>query len=324
MLRLIRYQDDMQESWNRFLDSAVNSHFFFTREYVLHQKDRFEDHSVMVLKNDTIAAMFAAVETTGQSGIKEWHTHAGLSFGGLIQSPSADMKTVVEVFRMLKEYLLENGFSNVKYKAMPHIYYSITSLEDRYALFLNGAKHWYTQPYSVISPGAYRGLSSRQKTRIRSIRKNNPVYIADIGATEDLEQFHDGLSANLKKKYGVQPVHSLNELKQLKALFPDNILIKGLKEKDEILAGVVLFKNRTVMHTQYLYNTPRGHDNDSLMILLDGIIREYNREYYFSLGTSSEQNGTVLNSGLIHFKEKFGARSITQDFYQWNLKESSN
>ncbi len=324
MLRLIRYQDTMKESWNNFLGTAINGHFFFHRDYFLHQKERFEDHSVIVFKDAAIAGVFAAVEITDESGVKEWCTHLGLSFGGLIQSSSIGMNTVAEIFRELKWYLLKNGFSNVKYKAMPHIYYSTVSFEDRYALFINGAKQWYTQPYSVIPQDTYRGLSSRQKTRIRSVLKNSAVHFSDIQTEQELREFYHGLCANLEKKYGVQPVHSLDELKQLKMLFPDNVLIKALRQDTKILAGVVLFVSNHVTHAQYLYNTPQGQKVDGLMILLDKIIGEYNKNYFFSLGTSSEEEGRVLNSGLIQFKEKFGARTLTQDFYIWRLKEGCN
>lgn len=324
MLRLIRYKEDMRESWNRFLCSAVNCHFFFNREYFDHQKNRFRDHSLFIYKQDTIIGLLAGVEITSESGVKQWHSHAGLSFGGLIQSPSVNMETTLAIFSSLRQYLLKEGFLTVKYKAMPHIYYSRVSLEDRCALFVNGAKQWFTQPYSVIFPGTYYGLSSRQKTRIRSLKRNASFCVEDISTEKDLQVFYNDLCSNLQNKYGVKPVHTLNELKQLKALFPNNILFKGLKKNHTILAGTVLFINRDVIHTQYLYNSPQGHKFDSLMILLDELIKTYNCDHYISLGTSSEDNGRILNSGLIRFKEKFGARALTQDFYDWNLKESNN
>jgi len=41
---------------------------------------------------------------------------------------------------------------------------------------------------------------------------------------------------------------------------------------------------------------------------------------YFDFGISNENNGEFVNQGLIYWKEGFGARSITQDFYEIHTK----
>ena len=45
----------------------------------------------------------------------------------------------------------------------------------------------------------------------------------------------------------------------------------------------------------------------------------YNDKKYFSFGISTEDGGKILNNGLISFKESFGARGITNDFYRLNF-----
>ena len=37
---------------------------------------------------------------------------------------------------------------------------------------------------------------------------------------------------------------------------------------------------------------------------------------FFDFGNSNENNGQSINKGLIYWKEGFGAKSITQDFYK--------
>jgi hypothetical protein len=46
-----------------------------------------------------------------------------------------------------------------------------------------------------------------------------------------------------------------------------------------------------------------------------------NKVRFFSFGISTEDNGTKLNSGLIEFKESFGARAVVHDFYDWDLTD---
>ncbi|KMQ51584.1 hypothetical protein CHISP_1592 [Chitinispirillum alkaliphilum] len=322
MLQLIRYQEEMHKIWDRFLDSAVNAHFFFCRKYFLHQKQKFNDHSIIVFEGENPVALLPGVEISPTPESKEWHSHAGLSFGGLVQAPHIGMSAVLEIFSLLKMYLSNQHFTKVIYRAMPHIYYTVPSLEDRYALFTQGARLLYTQPYSVLPPGTYGGLSKRQKTRIRSIMRANDLTFSTITSSSDLERFYIGLKDNLKTKYGVSPVHSLKELKQLSEFFPENIVFYCLRDRVNILSGVVLFINKTTVHTQYLFNTPEGQEIDGLMILLDKLIATHNSVKHFSFGISTEQNGLVLNEGLIRFKEKFSAHAICQDCYEWPIRET--
>ena len=44
---------------------------------------------------------------------------------------------------------------------------------------------------------------------------------------------------------------------------------------------------------------------------------------YFDFGNSNENNGEFVNQGLLYWKEGFGARSITQDFYEIKTKNYS-
>jgi hypothetical protein len=46
------------------------------------------------------------------------------------------------------------------------------------------------------------------------------------------------------------------------------------------------------------------------------ITKTFKDKNYFDFGTSNENQGKNLNSGLNFWKESFGASTITQDFYE--------
>ena len=46
------------------------------------------------------------------------------------------------------------------------------------------------------------------------------------------------------------------------------------------------------------------------------ITKVFNDKHFFDFGISNEQNGTKLNSGLLFWKESFGAQTVTQHFYE--------
>jgi hypothetical protein len=86
------------------------------------------------------------------------------------------------------------------------------------------------------------------------------------------------------------------------------------------LAGALVYDFGRVVHTQYLAASEDGRQLDALSFLLAALIGStYAGRQYFSFGVSTEQAGTVLNSGLVAQKEYFGARGIAHDFYEWPL-----
>ena len=50
----------------------------------------------------------------------------------------------------------------------------------------------------------------------------------------------------------------------------------------------------------------------------------FSNKEYFDFGISNENNGKNINEGLLYWKEGFGARSITQDFYEIKTSNYKN
>ena len=48
------------------------------------------------------------------------------------------------------------------------------------------------------------------------------------------------------------------------------------------------------------------------------------KKKYFDFGISNEKQGKHINKGLNFWKEGFGARTITQDFYRINFENINN
>ena len=52
-LRLERYKESDRRDWECFVrETARNSHFMQTRDYLDYHRDRFDDHSLVFLPND--------------------------------------------------------------------------------------------------------------------------------------------------------------------------------------------------------------------------------------------------------------------------------
>lgn len=49
------------------------------------------------------------------------------------------------------------------------------------------------------------------------------------------------------------------------------------------------------------------------------LTHEFPQRPWFDFGVSNEEEGRVLNEGLVAYKEAFGARAVVHDFYEWIL-----
>ena len=68
---------------------------------------------------------------------------------------------------------------------------------------------------------------------------------------------------------------------------------------------------------QYIGSTPEKNSLGSLDFLFHKLITEiYVNHKYFDFGNSHENGGMQINQGLNYWKEGFGARSLTHDFYE--------
>ena len=87
--------------------------------------------------------------------------------------------------------------------------------------------------------------------------------------------------------------------------------------KNQIVAGATIFQTKNVAHVQYIGSTPEKNILGSLDFLFHKLIKEiYVNHKYFDFGNSHENGGMQMNQGLNYWKEGFGARSLTHDFYE--------
>jgi hypothetical protein len=202
------------------------------------------------------------------------------------------------------------------YKTVPHIYHQVPAEEDRYWLFRSGAVLSRSDVLTVID---YRERLNYQERRTRSLnraRKSN-VEVRRIG---DYRPFWAILATNLEERYGLKPVHTLDEISSLAARFPESIQLYGAYQGDEMEAGAVAYLSPNVCHVQYNAATPRGKELGAQDILMDHLVELHRESHrYFDFGVSTEKQGRYLSNGLVDYKEGFGARTIVHDFFALEL-----
>lgn len=313
MFEIVRYTKEHQKLWDQFVDDSKNGTFLFKRAYMDYHSDRFDDFSLLAYKNGKLLAVLPA-----NIHDSTFYSHQGLTYGGLIMSMKIAISDVINIFECMNIYLKEHGLTNVFYKPTPYIYHRIPAQEDLYALYkcvdvrLVGRN---------ISSTIYQNEHKLRfsELRRRGIRKslNNGISISQ---NEDYESFWNILNMNLQNKYGVLPVHSLDEIKLLHSRFPDNIKLYMAYKGGIPLGGTLLYISTQVIHTQYISAGLEGKELGVLDLLFDYLInKEYINYPYFDFGQSTEKLGSVLNESLIFQKEGFGGRGLVYDIYAYNL-----
>lgn len=311
MITVKKYSSKDKNRWDDFIKRSKNGVFIFNRDYMEYHSDRFEDDSLLFFKNKKLVALMPA-------NIKKdtLYSHEGLTFGGIISNQKMTMTLMLEVFRQLKVYLKGEGIKKVLYKSIPHIYHSLPSEEDLYALKANDAELTRRDVSSTIFMEEKIPYSRNKKRNLKNIKKTD-LKIVESNRYEDFMFIEE---RRLALKYGAKPTHSAEEIKLLASRFPDNIKLFTVEANEEMYGGVIIFESENVAHAQYQAATDEGLKLGGTDLIFDYLINDYYKaKRYFNFGISTENEGQYLNEGLIGYKEQFGARAIVQDFYEWKF-----
>lgn len=275
-----------------------------------YHQDRFEDFSLLVFKNKELVAILPANIYKGVL-----HSHQGLSYGGLVLNAKSKLPEVIECYKHVLKFLNEQSIESLHIKLLPTIYHSLPSDEIDYILFKTKAKKIRCDIASVIENSNIIPINSSNRKRGFSRAKTHNLVVKE---TDNFQQFwNEILMPNLNERYNVNPVHSLEEITKLKTNFPKNIRQFNVFYNDELIAGVTIFETNTVAHVQYISANDKKQELGSLDALFYYLINKvfFNKKY-FDFGISNENEGQNINEGLLYWKESFGARSISHEFYE--------
>ncbi len=304
-----RYQESDYQDWNAFIGKAKNATFLFHRDFMDYHKDRFEDYSLIVLDKEKCVAVLPANRVGNPV-----FSHQGLTYGSLVYDEKIKLASVIEIFKSVLSFLNDNKIEKLQLKLIPSIYHQKPAEELNYALFLAKAQLIRRDSMAVIDLSKKYTLS---KLRKRGVQKgiSNDLVVKEVEVFEDF--WNKILIPNLAKKHQAKPVHSLEEIIKLKALFPKNIRQFNVYENEIIVAGTTVFESENVAHCQYISGIEAKNELGGIDLLFYQLISEvFKNKRFFDFGISNENQGKNLNNGLSYWKESFGASTIVQDFYE--------
>lgn len=314
VIEAVRYNHSMKMVWDEFVGKSKNGTFLFQRDYMDYHADRFVDCSLMFYKKGELVAVLPANYKSEEQTV---YSHGGLTYGGLVLSERISVIDTMQVMSCAMEWMkLALDAKEWEYKPVPHIYHHLPAEEDLYALFRQGAT---LKARGVSAAIAKDNSLPMQELRRRGVKKsiNRGVVYEE---SDNLQDFWNILEEVLVSRHGCSPVHSVEEMKRLKGLFPSNIRLFVAKVDGCVIAGTLVYETSQVAHAQYIAASKEGRASGALDGLFCYLISEvFAGKKYFDFGISTEQGGRYLNEGLAFQKEGFGARAVVYDTYSIKL-----
>ncbi len=279
-----------------------------------YHSNRFEDNSLLIFNDKKLIALLPANKDNNVL-----YSHQGLSYGGLVINEAITFEDTFNVFKTILKYCNDNAIESINLKPIPKIYCTQPSDEIDYLLFKVNAK-LYRRDLSIVIDNSNR-LTINSSNRKRGIKKAIKHNLKVLEVNKFDAFWNEILIPNLQEKHKTKPVHSLQEITNLKQKFPNNIRQFNAYKDDKIVAGVTIFETEKVAHAQYISANEDKQELGSLDIIFNTLIEDvFKDKAYFDFGISNENKGQQINKGLMSWKESFGGRSIVHDFYTIETK----
>jgi len=311
MIEVVPYEASLKSEWDKAVSNSRADTFLFYRDFMDYHAERFNDCSFMIYRKGKVAGVLP-----GNTNGSTFHSHQGLTYGGIASGTGMLLIDTMEVFRQVNGILSQKGITNVIYKPLPYIYHKQPTQEDIYALFRLGAEKIACNISSALFQSDRPILNESRKSGVRKAKREGLV----VERSQRFNDFWEILEKNLKQYYNTKPVHSIDEIIKLAGTFPDNIQLFVTRNKDQLNAGTLLFVMESVVHVQYIAANLAGKKTGALDLLFATLIEHTHRDKYcFDFGHSNEKQGWKLNDKLIFQKEGFGGRGVVYEKYTYSL-----
>ncbi len=310
-----QYQQSDYLTWNTFISKAKNATFLFERDFMEYHKERFDDFSLMVYKDQKLVAVLPA-NRVGDTV----YSHQGLTYGGLVYNEKVKLATVLAIFRSVLVFLDNNKIKLLQLKMLPRFYADFYSEELEYILFLIQAKLIRRDTNAVIDLQKNFSISKGRMEGVLKARKHKLI----IKEEPYFEMFwNEILIPNLEQNHQAKPVHSLEEIQDLQQKFPNNIRQFNVYYNKKIVAGTTIFETKNVAHAQYISGNLDKNILGSVDFLYHNLLTSvFKNKAFFDFGISNINQGKNVNEGLSYWKESFGANIAIHDFLEVSTANS--
>lgn len=312
-------------AWEKILQGADNPTLFHMHEFLAyHPRDRFQNHHVIFwVGEEPRCLMTGAVKEI--DGKRALVSYPGASYGGLVYPPGLSFNTAGHLVEILLRYAKTEGFDMLSITQPPVIYSIWPGDVITFNLLKAGftyRKREITQAIPLYYPDGdiFKTLNNKTRTAVRKAVKSNLAVEEDIELSDaNLETLYPLLLDN-RRRLGVTPTHSLQELKRLRDLVGNRLMLTLIKHNSIPIAGILNFIcNARVLLIFYVCHDWDYQEFRPVPLIVYRTMQwAYRRGFrHLDFGTSTLNMNP--NWGLIKFKENFGSLGYFRDTLTINL-----
>ena len=328
MLTITKYNKNDAESWDNFICISNNGTIFQTRKFLqYHIKRTFSDYSLIIKKETNIVAVLPGAKTN-HDNLKIFYSHPGASYGGFVLQRGLSFKTIHEMIKLLDIYLIKKNFQSIFLINSPSIYWQSEGQELDYLLLWNQYQIQELYISHAVNIGCCKNigdlLSKRKKRYVLNDKNLQNFKFEKPRSKKNISEFYT-LLKQVKKKFYAVPTHSLDEIMQLKKLFPDDIKIYISILNNDIVGGCVIFhasKKTSLIFYNIIDPKIQNSQLSALQLYNCMKICKKRGSAFVDFGVSHSpeySNPLKPKESLIQFKEQFGAIGIMRLAYQKDL-----
>ena len=306
-MNIIKYNENYEKIWDEFVKNSKNGNIFHTRRFLsYHSKERFIDKSILIYKKNKLVALFPAIEYENKI-----ISHRGSTYGGLIVGVKNKLNDNLEIWQKIIEYYNKT----IEFRKCEYIFDKYPAREVEFSAKKLGF-YEVNEELSTCLDLDYIKLTKGRKWAVTKC-KNLEIVFDDM----DYESYHKILNKNLTK-YNTTSTHSLEEMKKLKHLLPNNYLLVTIYKENQMIAGIwlVLATDKTA-HTFYIAQDYNFREYQPLSCIVMKIIEflQDKKYKYLNFGISTENGGEYINKGLFEFKESFGGFGVSRFYFRRDI-----
>jgi lipid II:glycine glycyltransferase (peptidoglycan interpeptide bridge formation enzyme) len=314
----IKYYDEtLEKEWDTFIaEKSINGTFLQSRRFLnYHEKGKFEDCSLVIYNEKGNIAAVCPACIVRENGSKIFFSHKGSTFGGIVTDQKHyHAQYIMSMVNELTDFLKSEKFEQAYLKITSDIF-SIRETDLLQYAFQSAHYKEYKEISLYINFNTYKddilsNFAQRKRRNVHNCQKEG-LQIKILESEPEIQTFYGILCENLKK-YHARPVHTLEELLELKNVrLKDECEFFGVFKEEKLIAGTMMFyfQKAGCAHTQYLAALQEYNKLSPMTYLYYAMICEMKKRGYqkLSWGIATEDLGEYLNMGLISSKEDFGS-----------------
>lgn len=323
MITVIPFTQARTQEWDSFVDTSRNGTFFHTRAFLAyHPEGRFDDASLFLQDGEKILAVFPAAKREKDG--KSWLVaHPGASYGGIVLSRKEGGGTTGELLDAIIAYAKEQGYAGIDFLRITPASLCFEAADDQeYWLYQKGATLDRLEFDSAVTiPHDTKDhleiLNGKCRNMVRQGERGNIT----TDWSDHFDQFWKLLEQTLEARHSAKPTHTIEEITRLHQLCPNQVRLRAAYLDGKMVAGIVVISAAPhALYTLYMGQDYQAQNLHPMHVLVADLLKVCAAEHRntLHLGVSTEDGGKVLNTGLLFFKEGFGARPITRQ--SWSIR----